>query len=139
MEGYQEGKDVVRLSGTNTMSNCYSVKGEQWTKIEEEEIGSGSLTWKLNGQSFLSPSWYQLIGEDKFPGWDSTRGLVYSCGEDCYADVHDDNTYNIFRDYEVNVLKEEVKDVVAYQTLLNSYNEQVEGLTEIDNLNDKRS
>ena len=136
VEGYQEGKDVVRLSGTNTMSNCYSVKGEQWTKIEEEEIGSGSLTWKLNGQSFLSPSWYQLIGEDKFPGWDSTRGLVYSCGEDCYADVHDDNTYNIFRDYEVNVLKEEVKDVVAYQTLLNNYNEQIEELSEIDNLKD---
>lgn len=134
VEGYQEGKDVVRLGGTNTITNCYSVKGEQWTKIEEEEIGNGSLTWKLNGQSFLSPSWYQQIGEDKYPGWDSTRGLVYANGEDSYADVHDDNTYNIFRDYEINALKEEASDAIAYQALLDSYDEILDGMLDIDNL-----
>ena len=136
VQGYQEGRDVVRYGGTFSASNCYSLSGIQWTKIEEEEIGSGALTWKLNGKSFLSPSWYQQIGEDELPGWDSTRGLVYENGENSYADVHDEDTYNTFRDYEVSALKAEVENAVAYQTLLDSYNETLDGMLEIDNLKD---
>ena len=69
--------------GTNVTNNCYYVNaiGEaQGTQIAEDQIASGELCYKLNGdQSEIN--WYQTLGEDAQPAPFDSHAQVYANGE----------------------------------------------------------
>ena len=71
-----DGNYLTRKGDNVTFNNTYSLYGSQATRMTEDDVTSGALCFKLNGdQSEIA--WYQTIGEDAHPVLDSTHGIVY--------------------------------------------------------------
>ncbi len=136
--GYQEGRDAIRYN-TVSIKNSYCVsalESPQLPTISEDDIASGALTWKLNGESFLNVSWYQTVNQDEMPVWDSSHGLVYKNGEDSYASVQDEASYMNFREYIVDSELEKASEIVADEALLEAYRTSLEEMREIETLDE---
>ncbi len=136
--GYQEGRDAIRYN-TVSIKNSYCVsalESPQLPTISEDDIASGALTWKLNGESFLNVSWYQTVNQDEMPVWDSSHGLVYKNGEDSYASVYDESTYVDFREYIVDSELEKASEIVADEALLDAYRTSLEAMRDIETLDE---
>lgn len=131
--GQDGAKEAYR--GTAQVTNCYSVKGGQFTQFDAEEVSTGALTWKLNGKSFVGARWYQTLGEDEYPTWQE-HGLVYVSGEDAYLDVHDQDSYEAFRDYITTSETQECNELVACTALLDTYTTTLEQMAEISTLSE---
>ena len=117
----------VRGLSSGTMTNCFSKHGTQGTakNFGDEDLISGKLCYLLNGESFINPNWYQTIGEDPHPVWDSTHGTVYMAGEE-FGDVHDDASFAVFKDVFLSAEKEYCEEVIAEQALIDQYNESIQ-------------
>lgn len=131
--GQDGAKEAYR--GTAQVKNCYSVTGGQFTQFDADEVSTGELTWKLNGKSFLTPQWYQTINEDEYPTW-QPKGIVYADGEDSFADVHDEDTYDAFRGYTISSETQRCQEKVADAALLDAYVTVLEGMSEIATMNE---
>jgi len=76
IEGVEGFRSFYR--GTAVMIyNCYQVIGDQVTQIPVEELSDGTLCYRLNEDSSETPVWYQTLGEDEHPIFDSSHGIVY--------------------------------------------------------------
>ena len=88
---FKEGTGIDGNSATlthggtsaNYFNNCYYlnyIDKAQGTQITAEQIASGELCFKLNGdQSTIN--WYQTIGDDAFPVPFASHAQVYANGE----------------------------------------------------------
>lgn len=87
-----------------------------------KQMADGSITWLMNGQTFLEPVWYQTIGTDPTPLLDSAHGVVYANdkGFDC-VDPANDNTYYTFRTYMMDRETRYLEEVVAAQDVVDDY------------------
>jgi len=47
--------------------NMYQIEGQQGTAFTLEQMKSGELCYKLNGNSSEAPAWFQKIGTDAYP------------------------------------------------------------------------
>ena len=71
-----DGNYLTRKGDNVTFNNTYSLYGSQATRMTEDDVTSGALCFKLNGdQSEIA--WYQTLGVDAHPVLDSTHGIVY--------------------------------------------------------------
>lgn len=131
--GQDGAKEAFR--GTATVKNCFSVQGGQFTQFDKAEVSTGALAWKLNGKSFVGVQWYQTVGEDELPTW-MEHGLVYESGEGTYDDVHDQASYEQFRDYIVTSESHKMSETVADQALLTAYTTTLEGMGDLTTLDD---
>lgn len=133
--GPQAGRDMIRYgSNAPKISKCYSTSEVgQFTHVDAEEVENGSLCWKLNGKSFLDVVWYQTPGSGH-PSFNAEEGLVYDKGDEGYACVTDDDSYNEFRDYIIASTKEAAEATIATQQVIDNYVSEMEALAEIDNL-----
>ena len=61
-------------------TNMYQIDGLQGTAFTMEQLSSGELCYKLNGNSSDAPAWYQKIGTDDYPLPFGTD-VVYANGE----------------------------------------------------------
>ncbi len=81
----------------NTVTNSYAIAATEsrigftklcggstnWTLaggttfVDEEQLASGEVAWKLNDQKFADVAWYQTVGSDEHPTLDSTHEVVY--------------------------------------------------------------
>ena len=100
--------------------------------VTEEELSNGSITWKLNGESFIDVTWYQNIDTDDSPSLDPSKGIVYKTG-DVYAYVleEDPSTYYSFRAYVIDDELTFADQVAAYQPIVDEYITTVESWEEI--------
>lgn len=79
-----------------TLSGCYYLadaeddRYAETTAMTAEQFASGQVAYLLNGSVSGGTGWYQTLGEDPHPVWDSTHGIVYRSGA-CDAD---DATYS---------------------------------------------
>lgn len=119
--------------GTATMTNTYSASGLDEAYTISEEISTGELTWLLNGKSFVNPAWFQTLGSDPYPIFDSTHGIVYKSGES-FANVSDDDTYPAFRDFIIAQETEAYEETIATQSLIDDYKATVAAWKEIATL-----
>lgn len=133
VSGQDGAKEAYR--GTAAVKNCFSTKGGQFTQFDKEEVATGELTWKLNGKSFLSVQWYQTLGEDEQPTW-LEHGLVYETGEDGYSDVHDQSSYEQFREHIVTSETQQMDETVADNALLTAYKTKLEEMSGLPALAD---
>ena len=72
--------------GKATQTNCYSKYGTQATIITDEQVANGELCYKLNGKQ-KDIVWYQTIGEDAHPVFDSTHGKVIKNEDGSYGNT----------------------------------------------------
>ena len=86
VSGYQNGEKYLARFNSATFNNCYCVVPEedivplQATIIQYEDIESGSLCYKLNGNQ-EEIVWYQTLGQDEFPTFMPGHEQVYAVVE----------------------------------------------------------
>ena len=82
VRGVQNDDKYLARFDNATFNNCYSVNGTplQATVIDYEEIESGALCYKLNGNQ-EEIAWYQTLGEDEFPTFMPGHKQVYAVVE----------------------------------------------------------
>ena len=114
-------------TGGGSYTNCYG--GD----VTEGRLETGELTWILNGQSFLNPTWFQTLGSDPYPVLDSTHNIVYKIGDE-YADVGNDDSFPNFRSFIVSQESEYCDQSIATQALLDSYQTTVDSWNDIATL-----
>ena len=85
ISGNDDGKPFYRNDDTRVV-NCYNLTGEQATKMTEEQLKSGELTYKLNGSS-ENPVWLQSLGKDATPTLNATHSVVYKVGDTAYSNI----------------------------------------------------
>ena len=147
------GQLIGRLNGSNTVfdNNYYagefvngtasgkSAGGAAPIQVDNAQLASGEIAWKLNGENFLDAVWRQSIGEDNYPKPTSAGALVYQT-PDGYACISEDQpeSFDSFRDgiiaNETAFIENE--ELVAYNVLVNEYKEAIKSWETIDNLND---
>ena len=78
VSGVQNDDKYLARFDNATFTNCYSVYGTplQASVIEYEDIASGALCYKLNGDQ-ENIAWYQTLGEDEFPTFMPGHEQVY--------------------------------------------------------------
>ena len=114
-------------------SRLYATVGAQGTIVSLDDVVSGELTWKLNGESFLDATWFQTIGEDVQPTFVPNHGLVYKIGE-TLGSVYNEGTYEEFRQLVIEAETKFVEETVASQNLLDLYGQTVESWGSIETL-----
>ncbi|MGM9674105.1 MAG: LamG-like jellyroll fold domain-containing protein, partial [Bacteroidaceae bacterium] len=123
VSGNDEGKYLYR--GSAKVTNCYNTVDEQVTMLGGDAVESGELAWKLNGQSFANPVWYQNIeAGDPYPTFDATRGIVYAKASEEYATLDPSNEASVatFIKDIVTLEQEYVEELVARQALIDEFN-----------------
>lgn len=133
VSGIEGTREAYR--GTASVKNSFSIQGGQFTQYDQDDVQSGALTWKLNGNSFLNAQWYQALYDGGNPTWVNV-GLVYASGEDTYDCVHDEGSYESFRDYIVTSEKQKANEAIAHDSLLVVYATALEPLLELPTLNE---
>ena len=129
--GFQSEDRYLARYGGLTITNCYCPFGTQGTHIEEEDVASGKLAFLLNGSTFINPSWFQTIGQDLYPGFDSTHGVVYHAGDDTYACITDEASFKAFAATVIAVENTFGQETIACQQLLDAYLAEVQTVSAI--------
>ena len=118
-----------------TLTNCWSAGGSQGkTGITAADAATGVLTYKMNGESILNPIWYQNIGEDMYPTWDNTHGIVYVTADGSYADVHDAEGFKALQSSMMNAEYTFCDQAIATVELIDEYRAALDEIKAIDNL-----
>ena len=108
--------------GECTLNSCFylnTVGVAQGTPFTEEELSTGELCYKLNGdQSQIG--WYQTIGEDEIPVPDDNHLKVYGAGK-IFMNITDDASFKTFVNLVVNEETERYEDIIAQKSLVDSY------------------
>ena len=117
--------------GTNTFNNCYYlnfINKIQGTQITEEELASGDLCFKLNGDQ-SNIAWYQTLGEDDLPVPDDSHLRVYGAGS-IFMNVTDEASFKEFVAAVIDDETERLEGMKVQKSLVDSYLEELEGLKE---------
>lgn len=82
VSGVQNDEKYLARYDNATITNCYSVNGTplQTTVIDFEDVESGALCYKLNGEQ-QNIQWFQNLGEDEFPTFMPGHKQVYAVAE----------------------------------------------------------
>lgn len=118
-------------SGTNTFNNCYYlnfINKIQGTQITEEELASGELCFKLNGDQ-SNIAWYQTLGEDDLPVPDDSHLRVYGAGS-IFMNVTDEASFKEFVAAVIDDETERLEGMKVQKSLVDPYLEELEGLKE---------
>ena len=130
-------------SNKSTMTNCYytgeMVNGSASTitleaeKVSEDQLASGEVCWLLNEENFVDVAWHQLIDEQEYPAPGGNENIVYKFGTGDYKCLTDEMLSELIDDLST---KEEdfINEVIAYQPLLDEYEEIIKSWANIETL-----
>ena len=102
------------------------------TEVDDEQLASGKIAWKLNEESFLDVAWHQVIDEQPYPVPEGDA-LVYMFNEDYIQNI----TADVLSDFISDVIDKEedfIENTEAYQALLDEYDETVQSWEGIETL-----
>lgn len=85
--GYISDLEMVRHSNPIAIDNCYNIYGTQVEQVTSASVASGELAFRLNEAKGEFPVWYQELGTDAHPVFDSRRGLVFRNPDGSYSNV----------------------------------------------------
>lgn len=126
--GTESGKEFCRFNTNATFTNCWTVQGTQVNNFTVDQIETGQLAWRMNGEKFTSPIWYQNLNEgDTHPVADSTRGVVYYV-YGTYGSVANSEDYAALVELMQREAEEYTEDLIAQQAIIDEYLGQAEAL-----------
>lgn len=124
---YNTYTTMDKLADYGSYTNCY-------TGADMAE--SGEMCWLLNGGTAEDPFWFQTIGVDKYPVWNSMHGVVYKQDDGTFASIYDTESFVAYRDGLLQDEFDYLNQVVATQSLVDRYRTSLQKLTEIDIFSD---
>lgn len=83
--GYNYRNDFYR--GSANALNCFSTSTTQVNRITLEDAQSGKLCYQLNGGKTMEPVWYQTLGQDAYPIFDSSHLVVLKADDGTYYNI----------------------------------------------------
>ena len=125
----------VRNIGPNYANNFYTgeIKGigggdiadkdfvvANTTLVSDEQVRNGDVTWGLNGSTYVVPVFYQTLGQDDVPVWDSTHELVYPT-VDGFGSMLLDDPMDDFLDKFAELEQDNAEKTVACQQVIDDY------------------
>lgn len=114
--------DGALVNAASALNNCYPACADI--------AATGELCYNLNGKTFLNPTYYQNIGEDAYPVWDSTHARVYQQADESYASLTQDN-FGAFRD-DIIAAELDWSSLKPYQTeMQEAYEASVNALADL--------
>lgn len=132
--GYDDLSHYFTFYGANlSMNNCYCTGGTQTPLIGAEDAKTGKLAYLLNGNQ-KKINWYQNIDEDEHPVLDPTHGIVFQLNNGTYMDIHDENSFDQLKNEMISVERDYASEVVAQNSLVAAYNELLDEMEEIDDV-----
>lgn len=131
-------------AGSN-LTGCYTT-GENFTNAQSSANGcyygegvadmalSGELCYRLNGSSIDKNKiiWFQTLGEDDFPIFDRTHGLVYQRDVDDWASATEAEEYTELVELLVQNELDKWDENMASERLLESYTAKLEEMRGMD-------
>ena len=120
---------LTHSGGNVTLNNCYylnTVGRVQGTQITEEQLASGELCFKLNGDQ-SNITWYQNLDEDEMPVPDDSHYRVYGAGS-IFMNVTDEASFNDFVDRVIGAETERLEETYAQKSLEDAYLAELDGL-----------
>ena len=131
---------LSRDNSNVTVNNCYYLNANrlagthlQGTQIMEEELASGALCYKLNGDQ-SNIRWYQTLGQDEMPVPDDNHLKVYGAGS-IFMNVTDDVSFAEFIDRVIGSETERLEDIYAQKSLEDTYLADLNALRSAANIN----
>ncbi|MCR5433579.1 MAG: hypothetical protein K6F20_04180 [Bacteroidaceae bacterium] len=82
--------DAFYRGTAGTAANCFSNASARNNTVDtyrEADAKSGKMTFQLNQGETENPAWYQTLGEDPLPVFDSTHGIVYMREDGTYTNA----------------------------------------------------
>lgn len=132
--GYDDLSHYFTFYGANlSMNNCYCTGGTQTPLIDAADAESGKLAYMLNGNQ-KKINWYQNIGEDEHPVWDSTHGIVFQLSNGTYMDIHDDNSFAQLKDEMITVERDYASGVIAQNSFVAAYTDLLDEMEDMDDV-----
>ena len=130
-------------NGTVIVKNCYALKGagivqkdnnstEDVSFVTMDELETGSVTWKANGNQFRDPVWYQNIGEDDYPYPFPSHGVIVYAAEE-YMAVTDETLSSVAATIS-GYYTEKYDGAIAYQGTLDAFGEKLEVLNQSEDV-----
>ena len=126
-------KNCYGLEGSGVQETGYDNNPEDVTFIPAEEIASGALAWKANGEQFRSPEWYQTLGDDENPFPLPTHGtVIYGAGQyfSALTDADIEGIAPVIQSYEENLYDDVADETIATQAIIDAWREAIEALTD---------
>jgi len=124
IEGVSSNKQQhVRAMADNRKCNTLPV----------EEIASGALCYKLNGEQFTEPVWYQTLEEDEHPYPYDNHGVVVFAAGKYYSILDEGDIANIAADVQTEA-ENTFADVIATQALIDEFKEAAEALGNVTSI-----
>ena len=118
--------------------NNYCINGTQVNALTKEQVLNGELAYKLNGNQWVDPIWYQTINsgnDDLHPETNPAHGVVYFYNG-VYGSVYDQSSFEDLRqtikDTENAYLDQE--DFYAQEELIENYRTFIESLDAIESV-----
>ena len=126
------GHYVGYAHGTCSITNCwgwspankdggYNGGTLTATTLSQDDFTMGRACYLMNGSSFVNPTWYQTLGEDPSPTFDSTHGLVYKISSEEYAYQIDSESMKEMVSFLVSEAGEYSTSVIATASLIDEY------------------
>ena len=130
-------------NGTVIVKNCYALKGagivqkdnnstEDVSFVTMDELETGSVTWKANGNQFRDPVWYQNIGEDDYPYPFPSHGVIVYAAEE-YMAITDETLSSVAATIS-GYYTEKYESAIAYQGTLDAFGEKLEVLNQSEDV-----
>lgn len=124
---YDTYTTMTVLADHGSYFNCYA---------DASMAASGELCYLLNGKSSENPRWFQTIGVDPYPVWNSLHGVVYQQEDGTYVSISDEESFIVYRD---GILQQEfdyLDQVIATLALVDRYRKSLQALTQIADFNE---
>ena len=107
------------------------------TEVDDYQLYSGEIAWKLNEETIIDVVWRQTLGTDNYPKPYGDGAIVYQTpnGYEC-IDPNDPSSVSSFIG---NVIANEevfIEETVAYQPLLDQYKDVVASWESIDDFDE---
>ena len=127
---YYQG-DYINGSGSAQTANP-----QEATLVEDDQLASGEIAWKLNEESFTDPAWRQTLDEDFYPLLSGNSKVVYQTKAEDYANIdpNDPGSVASFINNVIALETEFIEQTVAYQELLDEYAAEVQSWGNIESL-----
>ena len=130
--GMDNDRNLFRIPASGgEIFNCYDLNeynlmiGSQGKRewLSGDPVRSGELAYAINKVA-KKPVWFQTLDTDEHPVTDSTHGYVYGMGDE-FADVHDEASFLDFRTNSVDYECVTLEDILATDSLLTKYAEDL--------------
>ena len=117
----ESGAVFARNPGQAKVINCYytTLVGDSdngATLVSDDELASGEICWKLNGETASRAIWRQTLEQDMTPVLDQTHGMVLVLDGSTYCITNEETLKEVARLY-ADQIEGMADEVGAYQPL----------------------